>query len=226
MKTSSLLLSSLAVVATACGGGSKKDPPLVDAPGMPVDMAPLPCTAESTLSSIVNPFFDYTADTDTMTAGNQESWYVGYDLNADPLTDWLNIELYEGAPPTYTTLNFPATPFTVMLTGAELEYATCSTCILLQTNVDIENTPEGGPLAYSDDYMATAGSITFTTLTATQATGTLNNVTFTQMDFSDAGQMPSASGCTATAATLTFDAMMQPMARKNGKRVLSARIKR
>jgi hypothetical protein len=226
MKTSTLLLSSLAVVATACGGGGKKDnPPLVDAPATTID-APPPCTAEATLTTITNPFFDYTADTDTMTAANQEGWYIGYDLNTDTITDWLNIELYEGAPPNYTTLNFPATPFTTMLVGAELEYATCSTCIRLQTNVDLANTPQGGDLVYADDYMVTAGSITFSTLTATQATGTLNNVTFTQMDFSDSGQMASASGCTASATTLAFDATMAPQARKNGKRVLSARIKR
>lgn len=226
MKTSQLMLASLTVVAAACGGGGKKDnPPLVDAPPVMID-APPPCTVESTLTAITNPFFDYTADTDTMTAGNQESWYVGYDLNTETITDWLNIELFEGPPPSYTTPNFPATPFTIELTGAELQYATCSTCITLQSNVDLANTPEGGPLTYADDYMVTAGSITFSTLTATQATGTLNNVTFTQMDFSDAGQMASPSGCTATAATLSFDAMMAASARKNGKRVLSARIKR
>jgi hypothetical protein len=218
--SSTLYLAPLALVVAACGGGSDKDPPvtLIDAPQQQVDAPAVTCTAPAMITALTNPFFQYTPDTDEETTALEESWYVGLDLNADPLVDWLDISLYEGAPPTYTTPNFPATPFTIQLTGAETQYATCSTCLVLLTDVDLENsTPMG--LAYADDYMATGGSITVTTLTATQIAGTLNNVTFAQMDFAQDGtQTPSASNCTsASEASVAFTGMMMPEAR-DGRR--------
>jgi hypothetical protein len=216
MKTS-MLSASLVLVAAACGGG-KKDPPLmvIDGPPQQMDAPAVTCTAPASVAALMNPFYDYTADNDTMTTGNQETYFWGGDLNTDTLVDWLNIGLYEGPPPGFTTANFPATPFTIQLTGAELSYSTCSACITLQTDVDLPASTE--ELIYADDYMATGGSITITTLTATNIAGSLSNVTFVHTDFAQDGtQTPNASGCTATVSA-SFDGMVMPEARANGAR--------
>ena len=177
MKTSSMLFASLAVVA-ACGGG-KKDPPinLIDAPMNTIDAAP-PCTGPAAFAA-PTAYLDntYGADTDPDTTGSQEGWRVIAPINADALPDLIWIELYEGPPPAYTTANFPATPFTIQLTGAELNYFTCSTCISLTTDQDDAN------MAYADHFMATGGSVTITTLSPTMITGTVDNLTFKQVDF-------------------------------------------
>lgn len=212
MKTSSYLLAAL-VLATACSdGGKKMIKPPVDAPiivdGPPPCSAPMSFTAASDLALFYNP------DSQTMVTGNQEVFRTIGDINADPSPDWLWIELFEGPAPDYTTENFPATPFTINLTGNELDYLKCSTCITLTTDVNLANMNE---LEYLDDYMASSGSVTITTLTPPDMTttpptpgmiaGTLTDINFVDVDISMAGTVPTSSGCTSTLSTLSFSAM-------------------
>jgi len=226
MKTSYLVASLAFAAACSDGGGKKMITPPVDAP-VSVDAAPL-CTAPAMLTTATDLGLSYTADRDMMTAGNQEKWTVIGDLNADTAPDWLWIELFEGPPPDFTTLNFPATPFTVQLTGAETDYLKCSTCISLTTDVDLAQL-QAGMLVYADDFMATAGSVTITSLTPTivntpptpdtpaMITGTLDNLSFAHVDISEAGTIPNVSGCTSTLASLPFTAMVMPAMAANGQ---------
>lgn len=225
---SSVSLASLALVAAACGGG-KDDPPvkLIDAPQQQIDAPAVQCTAPASTATLLNPFLSHNPDRDDETVEAERTWrYIG-DLNEDALPDWFWLELYEGPPPGFTTPKFPATtPFTVQLAGGELSYGTCSTCVSLTTDVDVEASQT--ELVYVDDYFATGGSVTFTTLTATNIAGTLNNVTFAHVDFDDMGTpVPNASGCTSTIATASFDGMVMANARDGRKGfAVRARIKK
>jgi hypothetical protein len=208
MKTSSCVVASLALVA-ACGGGDGKKKPIVDAPPPMVD-GPPPCSAPASFTQALELELFYNADSQNMVTGNQELWRtIGTLESGVPTQDWIWIELFEGPPPDYTTENFPATPFTINLTGAETDYLKCSTCVTLTTDVNTTNTAE---LEYLDDYMATAGSVEITMLSPTMIAGTLTGINFAHVDISMAGTMPNASGCTSTLATLPFTAMVTPMA--------------
>jgi hypothetical protein len=180
------------------------------------------CTAEAAFTMATNFSFDYLADREDgqngspNTAGNQEVWSSIGDLNADPKVDWLWIEMFEGSPPTYSTLDFPATPYTVQLQGPEIDYNTCSMCITLTTDVDLDMSQQQGSLVWADDYMAVSGAVKITAATATTLTGELQNVKMAHVDISDTGTVANASGCKADGpATLPFTAQM--MAFENGK---------
>lgn len=221
MKFLQLLSIPLLASVAACGGGGDKKP-LVDAPPQQIDAPPaVTCTAPAAAAEITNPFLAYNADASMETTGNQEAYRFIGDLNADPRPDWIWIELYEGPAPDFTYANFPATPFTVQIAGGELAYATCSVCVSLTTDVNLANEDE---LEYVDDYFATGGSVTFTTLTATNIAGTMSNVTFDHVDFSMDGQAPNASGCKSTLASATFEGMVMPQARKGGRKLARVRL--
>jgi hypothetical protein len=215
MKALSIVAPFLLVTACSDGGG-KKPMIIPDAPNQQID-APqqAACSAASTFTMATNFSFDYTADRDTMTTGNQEVWTAIGDLNADTLVDWLWIELYEGAPPNFTTLDFPAPPFTIQLAGNELDYNLCSMCITLTTDVDLDMSMQQNSLVYADDYMAVSGAVKITALTSTTITGELQNVKMNHVDITMDGTMSNASGCkTDGPATLPFTAQM--MAFENG----------
>lgn len=220
MKTS-YLVASLILATTACsdGGGKKNVNPPVDAPMQNnVDAAPPPCSAPATFTTVMNYVASYAEDTQDQVTGNQEAWRAIGEMDAEVARDLLWIELFEGPAPEYTTANFPATPFTIQLTGAELSYFTCSTCISMTTDVDTM----AQEFTYLDDYMATAGSVTITALTPTEITGTLDNVSFkhVQFDFDNGTQTDAASGCTSTIASLAFTAAPEPpMAATGGTKI-------
>ena len=197
------LAAAPALFLAACGGCGDDKNGMVDAS---VDTPTVPtCTAPASFSTVTNLALTYTADRDAITTGNQESWKTIGDMDAEAKRDWLWIELFEGVPPEYTTLDFPATPFTIQLTGPETDYLKCSTCISLTTNVDVA-TAMPNDIDYADDYQASAGSVTITTLTATQVTGTLDAITLRHVDNLTTGSVPNASGCTTTLASLAFTA--------------------
>jgi len=201
MKTPWLAVPALFLAA--CGGCGDDNKGMVDA--AKPDTAQSTCTAPASFTTATNIALTYVVDRDTVTAGNQESWKAIGDMDAEPKRDWLWIELFEGVPPEYTTLDFPATPFTIQLTGAETDYLKCSTCISITTNVDVA-TAMPNDIDYVDDYQASAGSVTITALTATTITGTLTNLTFRHVDNLATGSVPNASGCTTTLASLPFTA--------------------
>lgn len=220
------LIASLLVVA-ACGDGNKGPPDAAPRPDAPPDAAA--CTAPSSFTAVSNLALSYKQDRDDITAGDQEEWKAIGEIDAAALRDLLWIELFEGPSPQYTTLDFPATPFTIQLTGAELDYLTCSTCITITTDVDVSML-DPGSVDYVDAYMARSGSVTITTLTSTEISGTLADIELAHVDISNTGTAVNPSGCTTTLASLAFTATVQPTAAgragfripvgKTGKRAL------
>lgn len=204
MKTPRLAAALLLCFFAGCGGcGDDKNGNVDGAVDTMTDAKA--CTAPASFSTATNIALTYTADRDAVTAGNQEVWKAIGDMDAQPKRDWLWIELFEGAAPEYTTLDFPPTPFTINLTGGETDYLKCSTCISITTNVDVA-TAMPNDIDYVDDYQASAGMVTITALTPTQITGTLTNITFRHVDNLAAGSVPNPSGCTSTLASLAFTA--------------------
>lgn len=204
MKISSYLLIALATAA--CTGGGKKKIPVVDAPRM-VDAAPQ-CALPPSFTMATDFGGGYQDDRSATVTGNQEYWVVNGDLDAEVIRDAIAIELYEGPAPNFTVENFPATPFTMQLTGNELNYFTCSMCISLFGNIDTE----AAEFTYLDDYMATAGSVTITTLTPTMIAGTIDNATFAQVDFDfdNNTQTVSDPACATTGpASIPFTATLE-----------------
>jgi hypothetical protein len=206
MKIPSLAAASLVLCFTAgCSGCGDDKNGNVDASTDVDAVDASACTAPSSFTTVTNIALTYTADRDTVTAGNQEVWKAIGDMDAAAKRDWLWIELFEGAAPEYTTLDFPATPFTIQISNDETNYLKCSTCISITTNVDVA-TAMPNDIDYVDDYQASAGTVTISTLTATQITGTLNSITLRHVDNTTAGSVPNASGCTSTLASLAFTA--------------------
>jgi hypothetical protein len=229
---------------TACSDGGGKKPTIIpDAPMQMIDAPTASCTAPTTLgNTFTNPTFAYAQDTspdagedeipgnaDDGTPGNQEAWRSIGELDADAKKDLLWIEFFEGPAPLYTTADFPAAPFTVALTAGEADYFKCSACLSLTTDYEEMDTDgDGQPddSTYVDDYMAGAGSLQVTALSATEITGTLTNVTFihVDMDFDQGVQTDNASGCRSTAASIPFTATMAAF--DNGKRAYAVELPR
>ncbi|HEY3446019.1 MAG TPA: hypothetical protein VGK67_06610 [Myxococcales bacterium] len=112
-----------------------------------------------------------------------------FELNAQP--DTVRLELYQQATGIFTG---GIVPGTFALSGAELQYKTCSLCVRV---ID-----ELGKI-----YMPTGGTVTLAAV-GTRLTGTLTNVAFQEVtiaaDFTSTPVTP--GGCTSNIASMPFDA--------------------
>ncbi len=136
---------------------------------------------------------DAGADDGGLIGGSQDVYQYTGTLNSDP--DNLDIEMYAG----FGVFSSGIHTGTFKLSGAELDYATCGLCVLVQTD-----SSGGSP---TDTYMATGGSVTITSLQPTLA-GTLDNVTFTHVNI-DPNTFESTSagdGCNSSIASLAISA--------------------
>src|SRR5262249_5778526 len=95
------------------------------------------------------------------------------------------------------------------LTGDDLQYAQCGICVLVNTDLHMQ----GSGIAETDDYMATSGSVTLTSV-GTNGSGTLSgsisNVQFTHVTIgSDGTSTPVGDSCNTTIANASFSATLQ-----------------
>ena len=117
-------------------------------------------------------------------------------LNSDATPDIVRLELFAANTP------FPAdiTTGTYQLTGAQLNYATCGVCVLIDANFDFNT--ENSQFVY----MATGGSVTINNVTGS-ISGTLNNVTFQKVTIgSNYVSTPVGDGCVTSITSLPFNA--------------------
>jgi hypothetical protein len=211
-----------AVFAAACGGG--EDSP--DARRRPdagvdagVDATPPPCTV-STMDfgavTIINPLGLFqpgnTGDVidDIVSAGGR--------LEQDPPHDSLVVELFGGVG---GFAGQPITPGTYQIAGADLQFQTCGICFRVFTNVSGNS--------YADDYLATAGTVTITTVpTAAGQTLALSasQLTFEHVtiDMVSSESAPAGDGCTTAVASVAYDvtamalpARIAPAARRRSR---------
>ncbi|MGC4116554.1 MAG: hypothetical protein QM765_18645 [Myxococcales bacterium] len=87
-----------------------------------------------------------------------------------------------------------AQPGTYVLSGDELNYATCGVCVLMVDNL-------GTP------YMVTSGTVVLTSVSG-NLTGTLTNATFEEVtiDGQTYESTPVAGGCQSSITSVAFDA--------------------
>lgn len=202
-----IFLSSLSLVA--CGGSDEGD--TVD-PLTPVDGSTTPTVdapPAATCSVSTSNFGDKGALTGGATFSADTANPATYSivmsapLEAAPPTDGLIIEFYTGYAPFGTsTAPTPVLPGTYQLTGEQLDYATCGTCIRLVTNAAEDGSSE-------DDYMVTGGTLTVTalgdavgeTLTLAMSNLTFEHVTIDPDTFEST---PVGDGCTTAISGATF----------------------
>jgi len=204
MRKFSLLLTSLASLA-ACGGDDDGvtviDGGAIDSAGGGAD-GPAACTISTAA------FGDKGALTGAATFAadtmNPATYHIGVQAAleaAEPL-DILFIDFYTG----YTPFGTMAAPTPVIagtypLTGEQLDFETCGTCVTLGTNA----TADG----YEDDYMVTGGTMTVTavgdavgeTLTLSLANLQLTHVT---IDPQSGATTAVGDGCNTTITAATF----------------------
>jgi hypothetical protein len=215
------LLAVAAIVICACGsssprsgrdGGTGADapqqaadasqpasdgPPPADAPPTPPgDGGAGPCLAAADYGA-AGLVPGQAAYNDAADPAGGEHWYGP--LNQDAKPDLATVELYSGAGAFQTGL----TTGTFQLTGDELNYATCSLCVLVWANV----TTQGSQMQAAQQYLATGGSVTLTAVSG-RITGTLSNVTFRHVtiDQQTWQSTPAADGCQTQIGSLSFDA--------------------
>jgi hypothetical protein len=149
-----------------------------------VDAAPIVDSAGPVCLVSAN-FADLGAKTGTTSQGPSTMTIV---LDAGPPRDSFFLKLNAGKgvfPGALTTGTF-------QIAGAELSQATCGLCV----NIIADIVTGQGPSKF---YFATGGTVMLTS--HTPPTGTLANVTFTEVD---AGGMPVGSGCATTISAMQF----------------------
>ena len=188
-------------IALACGGddgggGGIKVPDAKvfnDAPA-PQD-APDICTATTDYASVTFAGSNSQSARSTGSGSNQSIQYVGR-LNADPMPDILDIELYAG----YTVFTGGIAPKTVQLTGPETNYKDCGACVLLLTDLHMM----GSGVAETDVYMAKSGTLTLTS-TTTNFQGTLSGVAFRKVNIGSDGTTTDLGTCASAIGSASMN---------------------
>jgi hypothetical protein len=166
-------VSAAAIPATifACGSDGKKKVDsgiqLIDGSGGGGG-----CTAAASYSGIGSG-----QSAENFPAGSNSGHTILYGalLNADTTPDAVQLELYQG---------FGAFGSgdikngTYQITGEETNYATCGVCVRIFT--DIVSDGSGGASS-TDDYFATGGTVTLTSVSGNTFSGTLSNVAMTHV---------------------------------------------
>jgi hypothetical protein len=209
------LFATFGLMVLACGGGGGAKAPMPDA----ASIAPEACTASSSYgsASIVADGSAYAFTYAQITADGSNGLVdanQGYsgNLNADPLPDSFEIDLYEGfgAFGSDGSGSGTITKGAYTLSGDDLSFQLCGLCVQIYTDLDGDGAP-------TDLYFATAGSITLSSVGTPTGSdvskgtlaGSLTNVTFAQWDGSDDVAIGS---CTSTITSLSFTATIEPVA--------------
>jgi hypothetical protein len=212
------LASMFGLTILACGGGGgdggMMGTPYLDAPSI----APMVCTAQSTYgsASIVADGSAYAFTYAQISADGSNGLidanqgFTG-DLNADPMPDSFEIDLYQGFGAFGSgSGSGNITKGTYTLSGDDLKFQLCGLCVQIYTNLDADGAP-------TDFYFATGGSVTLSSVgtptgsnvsTGTLA-GSLSNVTFAQWDSGSADE--AIGSCTSSITSLSFSATIEPV---------------
>ena len=216
--SSSLLLSSRLLIGCGDDGGS--DP--IDA--KTVDTAAANCTVSSAAFGERGALAGVSFYAAGMTAGVGDI-RVEMPLEAAQPNDTLLIQFFTGFAP-FGTPQAPTAivPGTYQISGAQLNYATCSVCVLIGTNV----TGQGS----EDDYMATGGTVTVTQVDS-RVGGTLalsvSNLTFEHVTVNmqpPFDSTPVGDGCNSAVTSATHSSVMRMQPAKPSQATAPASGKR
>jgi hypothetical protein len=183
----------LAVLA-ACSYAPLEATGTVDAPSVRNDAAGT-CAAPAsygspTMASQVAMFFQGSGQ------DSDDLQYLGK-LNAD---DTLDVELIDGSPPFTDSIGAPET---IPLSGSQLQYSTCSGCVLVFAKCT--TCTLSAPTFNGTPYMATSGSLAISDVNPT-IIGTVTNATFVEVTIDANGvTAPVPGGCTTSITSASFN---------------------
>lgn len=208
MKLTSLSPVLLAFALAACGGDDDGVTPTVDAPGS-IDAA---VDAPVTCSVSTRNFGDKGALTPSICVQDpgqdaadpmDDVIFMRAPLEAGSPFDEIEIQLWAG----FGALTNGFANGTYPITGDETQFATCGVCVFLNTNRVDDQT-------YEDDYFATGGTVTLTSVQG-NLTGTVSNLTFEHVTVAQGESTPVGDGCTTgvTAASFTAPITTPPPAK-------------
>jgi hypothetical protein len=132
-------------------------------------------------------------------SGEGDSRIAIMPLNDDPLSDFLQLELYAGAG---AFSDGEVTTGTFQITGPELQYETCGVCVKIRVDTEVV----GGNLSYEQEYLATGGTVTVSSING-RLTGSMSNITFerVQIEYPSGHSTPTPDGCESNLDGVTFD---------------------
>ncbi|HEU5058771.1 MAG TPA: hypothetical protein VFU21_19695 [Kofleriaceae bacterium] len=112
--------------------------------------------------------------------------------------DLVEIELWDGLG---AFEGGAAAPGTYEISGDEAQVITCGVCIYIYSDATVV---DGEVVDSAKDYIATGGSITVDSVTG-NFTGSLDGITFTEIDWTSELGTPLEGGCTTAIPSATFD---------------------
>jgi hypothetical protein len=216
MKTRTLILSILVTACSSSGGSTQPDAhimgmpdahptadahPMADAAAT-ADAGPQACTLSGPYApamALTNP------GTNALQQGSttQRVLQWGGPLNADAKPDVVFISLWDGYG---AFMGGTIHTGTFTLGGAEGDFTSCGVCVLMGGDYDPTT------MMTTQDFIATGGTLTVTSLSPFQ--GTLTNATFKHVKLPTMTmpmQMDVADGCAATITSVMFNGMITMM---------------
>lgn len=207
-----LLVVCLAAAAGGCGGGDDDDDStdgsVADAAFDPADAEPVVCTDFAALDlGALDPIPAATAvqkANPTPPEGNADAKVI--DLTGTAANgqqpDFISIELWDGLG---AFEGGDAETGTFTISGDDAKAVTCGLCVYIHADVTLA---DGMVVDSRKDYIATGGSITIESV-AGNFTGSVSDLTFAEIDFSDPLGAPLAGGCETAVPSATFDVAIE-----------------
>jgi hypothetical protein len=217
MKPTSLTPLVLALGLAACGDDGGVDP-IIDAPRADAapDAPPVVCSVST------NSFGDKGALTPSLCIQDpgqdaaspmDDVIFLRAPLEAGSPFDEIEIQLWSG----FGALSAGFANGTYPIAGDELQFATCGVCVFINTN-------RTDPQTYEDDYFATGGSVTLSSVQG-NLTGTVTGLTFEHVTLAQGESTPAGDGCVSAVANASFDAAIMPAPMKPGALASTPRVK-
>jgi hypothetical protein len=150
-----------------------------------------------------------TAGSGSSAGTTHQQYYLGGLDTANP-GDYLDIELFAmfGA-----FGSGDIAPGTYALQGDEIDYNSCGTCVLLwpQLLVGSDGSLTGLTSDYisNHQYMATAGSITLTTVSGSNFAGSISGVQFKHVNYDASGTQTYPDACVSAIASASFSTSLR-----------------
>ncbi len=217
LRAVSPLVLSLGLVA--CGGGDDGVSVVVDASRIDAASGPdaaVTCTVSTAAfgaAGALTPSLCFQDPGEDAMSASDDFIIMRAPLEAGMPFDELELDLYAG----FGAFRGGFTTGTFQITAEESDFATCGLCVFVNTDRDADG--------YVDDYLATGGSVTITSINGT-LTGTASNLTFQHVILDGATSTPANDGCVSAIASASFTAPIgaPPMnAARAARRVRRAR---
>jgi hypothetical protein len=218
---SSLSSIVLALGLAACGGDDGVSPTL-DA--KPIDTPPVTCSISTPNFGAKGALTGNAFIAISMSNPNLYRIFMPSPLETAAPSDLFTFEIYTGYAPFGTQeAPTPAVAGTYQISGNQLQYADCSVCLTMASNVSADG------MSYDDDFMATGGTVTITQAGTTVGSNlkfSLSNITFEHVTFDGPTSTPVGDGCNTAITSAEFDGqLMMPPQNKPQAQMPSPRAK-